>query len=92
VNDYPPIPPDDLQRQLTLAQADKDQNLTHIGVVGDTYTFLVTGSDTGGRFCLIDMHIPPGGGPPPHRHDFEETFRVLEGELNVIFRGKQLIP
>ena len=90
MNDYPPIPPDDLQRQLVLAQPDTDQNLAHIGVVGDTYTFLVTGSDTGGQFCLIDMHIPPGGGPPPHRHDFEETFRVLEGELNVTFRGKQL--
>lgn len=90
MNDYPPIPPDDLQRQLTLAQPDTDQNLAHIGVVGDTYTFLVTGSDTGGRFCRIDMHIPPGGGPPPHRHDFEETFRVLEGELAVTFRGKQL--
>lgn len=90
MNDYPPIPPDDLQRQLTLAQPDKDQNLVHIGVVGDTYTLLLTGSDTGGRFCLIDMHIPPGGGPPPHRHDFEETFRVLEGELDVTFRGKQL--
>jgi len=90
VNDYPPIPPDDPQRQLTLAQPDTDQNLAHIGVVGDTYTLLVTGSDTGGRFSLIDMHIPPGGGPPPHRHDFQETFRVLEGELNVTFRGKQL--
>ena len=90
MNDYPPIPPDDPQRQLTLAQPDTDQNLAHIGVVGDTYTLLVTGSDTGGRFSLIDMHIPPGGGPPPHRHDFQETFRVLEGELNVTFRGKQL--
>jgi mannose-6-phosphate isomerase-like protein (cupin superfamily) len=91
MSDYPPIPPDDLQRQLTLSRPDTDQNLTHIGVVGDTYTFLVTGRDTGGRFCLIDMHIPPGGGPPPHRHDCEETFRVIEGELSVTFRGKQLI-
>jgi uncharacterized cupin superfamily protein len=35
------------------------------------------------------MHIPPGGGPPPHRHDFEETFIVLEGELDVTFRGNK---
>lgn len=90
MSDYPQIPPDDLERRLTLAHADTDQNLRHIGVVGDTYTFLVTGGDTNGRFCVIDMHIPPGGGPPPHRHDFEETFRVLEGELNVTFRGKKL--
>jgi uncharacterized cupin superfamily protein len=34
------------------------------------------------------MHIPPGGGPPPHRHDFEETFTILEGELSATFRGK----
>lgn len=51
------------------------------------YTILLAAKDTAGRFCLIDMHIPPGGGPPPHRHDFEETFTVLEGELDVAFRG-----
>lgn len=85
------IPPDDPQRQLTLAQPDQDQSLPHLGVVGDTYTILLNGDDTNGRFCLIDMHIPPGGGPPPHRHDFEETFILLEGELEATFRGKKLV-
>lgn len=86
------VPPDNLQRQLAVAQPDADQKISHIGVVGDTYTILVTGQDTAGRFCLIDMHIPPGGGPPPHRHDFEETFTLLEGELDVVFRGaKQVV-
>ena len=33
------------------------------------------------------MFVPPGGGPPPHRHDFEEMFHVLEGEVEVTFRG-----
>jgi quercetin dioxygenase-like cupin family protein len=75
---------------LTLAQPDKDQNLPHIGLVGDTYTITVTGDETDGRFCVIDMHIPPGGGPPPHRHDFEETFILLEGEMEAIFRGNKL--
>ena len=59
--------------------------------MGDTYTITVTGEDTAGRFCLMDMHIPPGGGPPPHRHDFEETFILLEGELEATFRGKKRI-
>ena len=80
------IPPDDLTRRLILATAD-DQNRPHMGLVGDTYTILLSGKDTAERFCLIDMHIPPGGGPPPHRHDFEETFIVLDGEMEATFRG-----
>jgi quercetin dioxygenase-like cupin family protein len=80
------LPPDDPKRNLLLAQPDQ---LPHIGLVGDTYTITVSGEDTAGRFCLIDMHIPPGGGPPPHRHDFEETFIVQEGEIEATFRGKK---
>jgi quercetin dioxygenase-like cupin family protein len=80
------IPADDPKRNLILARAD-DQSLPHIGLVGDTYTTLLSGKDTAGRFCLVDMHIPPGGGPPPHRHDFEESFVVLEGEVEATFRG-----
>lgn len=87
----PTIPPDDLRRFLVLAQPNTDQNLRHLGVVGDTYTILLTGEETAGRFCLIDMHIPTGGGPPPHRHDFEETFILLEGEIEATFRGAKSV-
>ena len=41
---------------------------------------LLAGKDTAGRYCLIDMHVPPDGGPLPHRHDFEESFTVLAGD------------
>ena len=85
-----PIPPDDSSRQLTLARPD-DPGLRHIAMVGDTYTTLLSGEDTAGRFALIDMLVPPGGGPPPHRHDFEETFHILEGEIEVTFRGETSI-
>jgi uncharacterized cupin superfamily protein len=34
------------------------------------------------------MHVPAGGGPPPHRHDFEEMFTLLQGELEFTFRGE----
>ena len=86
---YPPVPPDDPARALTIARPDVDQSLPHIGLVGDTYTVTVSGEATKGRYCVIDMHVPPGGGPPPHRHDFEETFIVLEGEIEATFRGKK---
>ena len=60
------LPADDLKRTLKLAQPEK---LPHIGLVGDTYTVTVSGEDTNGRFCVVDMHIPPGGGPGLHRHE-----------------------
>jgi len=85
------IPPDDPLRKLAVAQPNTDQKTSHMGVVGDTYTILLTGKETAGRFCLIDMYVPPGGGPPPHRHDFEETFTLLEGELDFVFRGAEQV-
>ena len=81
------IPPDDLHRMLTVADPESPQ-LRHVSVAGDTYTILVGGEESAGRYCLIDMHVPAGGGPPPHRHDFEEMFTLLEGELEFTFRGK----
>jgi quercetin dioxygenase-like cupin family protein len=86
-----PIPPDDPRGQLVLVKPDEDASLRHIGLVGDTYTTLLTGADTGGRYCLIDMHVPPGGGPPPHRHDFDEMFTVLDGEIEATFRGEKVL-
>jgi quercetin dioxygenase-like cupin family protein len=86
-----PIPADDLTRQLTYARPDADDSLEHLGVVGDTYTILVSGRDTAGRYTLIDMYVPPGGGPPPHRHDFEEMFSILDGEIAFTFRGQPTV-
>lgn len=82
------IPADDLSRMLVVKNVEEPP---HLGVVGDTYTILLRSEDTAGRYCLIDMHVPPGGGPPPHRHDFEETFTVLEGEIEFMFRGDRRV-
>jgi quercetin dioxygenase-like cupin family protein len=81
------IPADNPARTLTQVRPDTDDSLPHVGLVGDTYTILVSGHETAGRYTLIDMHVPPGGGPPPHRHDFEEMFTILEGEIELTFRG-----
>lgn len=80
---------DDPSRRLAVASPESDESLPHYGVVGDNYTILLTGEDTGGRYALIDMLVPPGGGPPPHRHDFEEMFHVLEGRIEITFRGEK---
>ena len=81
------IPDDDQARTLTAADPDAP-GARHISLGANTYTMLLTGDQTGGRYCLIDMYVPDGGGPPPHRHDFEEMFTVLEGQVEFTFRGQ----
>jgi quercetin dioxygenase-like cupin family protein len=81
------LPADDAARRLAIANPE-DPTLRHVSVAGGTYTILVTGEQTAGRYCLIDMLVPPGGGPPPHRHDFEEMFTILDGEIELTFRGE----
>jgi mannose-6-phosphate isomerase-like protein (cupin superfamily) len=53
-----------------------------IWVVGDRYTTLASGDETGGAYALIAAWVPPGGGPPLHlHHNEDEAFYVLEGDL-----------
>jgi quercetin dioxygenase-like cupin family protein len=43
---------------------------------------LLHGEQTGGALSLVQTESPAGAaGPRLHRHDFDETFYVLEGEL-----------
>ena len=85
-----PLPPDNPTRRLSVVERE-DPVVRHIGIVGDNYTILLTGADTAGRYCLIDMSVPHCGGPAPHRHDFEEMFTLLEGEIQLTFRGEKRI-
>ena len=56
---------------------------------GDTYTFLVTGKESGGSMFAMDCILGPGGGPPPHRHLAEdELFHVYEGEVAFTVEGE----
>lgn len=82
-----PLPPDDPARDLALVHPD-DDGVPHVAVAGGTYTILLSGADTGGRYALIDMLVPPGAGPPLHRHDYEEVFHVVEGEVELTFRAE----
>jgi len=60
-----------------------------VSVVGDRYTFVVSGEETGGAFALMDFHVPVNHGPPPHVHSREdETFYVLAGEFEFTVAGQ----
>jgi quercetin dioxygenase-like cupin family protein len=81
------IPADDPNRKLTVADPDGSK-VRHVAVAGGTYSILVSGPQTAGRYCLIDMTVPDGAAPPLHRHDSEEMFTMLESELEFTFRGE----
>jgi len=60
-----------------------------VSVVGDRYTIVVTGEETGGAFAMMDFHVPVNHGPPPHVHSREdETFYVLNGEFEFTIAGQ----
>jgi mannose-6-phosphate isomerase-like protein (cupin superfamily) len=59
---------------------------------GDLYTFLVTGAETGGAYFAMEAVVPPGGGPPPHIHRHEdETFYVVEGDVEFLLGDRIVI-
>jgi quercetin dioxygenase-like cupin family protein len=59
-------------------------------IAGNTYRIIVSGEQTDGTYAIIDMLVPPGGGPGPHAHkDIEESFYVLEG--SVTFRSESQV-
>jgi quercetin dioxygenase-like cupin family protein len=45
-------------------------------------TIRLRGADTGGRFSLVEVLLPPGVPVPSHvHHDADEMFLVVEGEV-----------
>ncbi|MEX6686237.1 cupin domain-containing protein [Danxiaibacter flavus] len=64
---------------------------TSLRVLGDLYTFHITGDQTGGAFTITEGCIQPGSAPPRHIHHLEdEAFYVLDGQFSFV-RGKQQI-
>jgi mannose-6-phosphate isomerase-like protein (cupin superfamily) len=58
---------------------------------GSLITFLATGSETDGRFALMEYHTKPGNEPPPHVHEREhELYFVLEGAMRFYCEDKTL--
>jgi len=48
-------------------------------------SILLSGEDTGGAYCLLDLRVAPGKGVPRHTHTREdEAYFVLSGELEAI--------
>ncbi|WP_219722128.1 cupin domain-containing protein [Deinococcus planocerae] len=58
--------------------------------VGILWAVLATGAQTGGAYALMWELCPRGSGPPPHFHDQDEQFYVLDGEITYRANGQEL--
>jgi quercetin dioxygenase-like cupin family protein len=77
-----------------------DTKVIHVGrgkghafsAVGDVYRTLASGAETGDVYALHEIRVSPGNGPPPHIHSREdESFFVLEGEVDFQVGDEKII-
>lgn len=61
-----------------------------LNVLGMPLRFLCDAKDTDGAWSLMEEEIPVGHGPPPHRHDWDEAYYVIEGALDFEIDGKKV--
>jgi quercetin dioxygenase-like cupin family protein len=64
-------------KTLAPNEGEKQSLLTH------TITWKVTASDTNDCYAMFEVIDTAGGSAPLHSHPWEETFYILEGELEI---------
>jgi quercetin dioxygenase-like cupin family protein len=70
-----------MQNQLIITGPEEGEVLA---VAGSNYRIVLTGEQTAGQMAIIEMNVPAGSGPVPHEHpSFQESFYVLEGEVEM---------
>src|SRR5687768_5748568 len=52
-----------------------------LDIVGEHVTVLASGADTGGNEIFFERG-PEGSGPPPHSHEWDESFFVTKGQID----------
>jgi len=65
-------------RPFIVAPADYAQALE---IVGEHVTVLASGNATGSYEVFLQRR-PEGSGPPPHSHPWDESFFVVQGEID----------
>ena len=71
----------------TIVRAEERQPLN---VLGMPLRFLCDARETGGAWSLFEEEVPAGMGPPQHRHDWDEAYYVLAGEVDFHIDGEQV--
>ena len=80
-----------VEQRIPMAYEHKVKVDSTIEYMGSLMTFLAKGSETGGRFALMEFRTKPGNEPPPHVHEREhELYFVLEGTMRLYCEDKIL--
>ena len=58
-----------------------------MNILGMPLTMLCEAGETGGAWSLFEEEVPLGMGPPPHRHDWDEAYYILDGEVDFQIDG-----
>ncbi|MBK5271410.1 MAG: cupin domain-containing protein [Bacteroidia bacterium] len=73
-----------------ISQKPTVENSVHY--IAHTFSFLVTGRDTGNAFALIHCYFRKGFTPPAHFHKYEdESFYILDGVIDFQAGDKKFI-
>ena len=59
-----------------------------LNVLGMPLTMLCEAGETGGAWSLFEEEVALGMGPPAHRHDWDEAYYILEGEVHFEVDGE----
>ncbi|MEP6982691.1 MAG: cupin domain-containing protein [Sphingomicrobium sp.] len=69
---------------VTTVKAGQRQALN---ILGMPLTMLCEARETGGAWSLFEEEVPLGMGPPPHRHDWDEAYYILDGDIDFTIDG-----
>lgn len=59
-----------------------------LNILGMPLRMLCEAKETGGAWSLFEEDVPLGMGPPPHWHDWDEAYYVLDGEVDFEIDGQ----
>jgi quercetin dioxygenase-like cupin family protein len=63
----------------------RDEAHETLNMLGEQFTVLAAGENTGSYEVIVQI-VPPGAGPPLHSHPWDEAFYVLNGEVQLQYR------
>jgi quercetin dioxygenase-like cupin family protein len=83
------ISPNSLAARTIVLPPEAGERFT---IIGGSVRVLIDGESSGGRCCVFECPIPPGDGPPLHRHEREdELFYVVEGRFKFSVDGREFV-